>query len=93
MLRHSDSCTEDESLKDHDRPLTAWGRAAAGALCANLAAEGWAEPDLILCSASLRSRETLAEMRAVPPPSSPRASSSSAPSTPSPRWTASPRTT
>ena len=53
MLRHSDSCTEDESLKDHDRPLTAWGRAAAGALCANLAAEGWAEPDLILCSASL----------------------------------------
>ena len=68
MLRHSDSCTEDESLKDHDRPLTAWGRAAAGALCANLAAEGWAEPDLILCSASLRSRETLAEMRAVHPP-------------------------
>ena len=32
VLRHSDSCTEDASLKDHDRPLTAWGRSAAAAL-------------------------------------------------------------
>ena len=30
VLRHSDSCTEDASLKDHDRPLTAWGRSAGG---------------------------------------------------------------
>ena len=32
VLRHSDSCTEDASLKDHDRPLTAWARSAAAAL-------------------------------------------------------------
>ena len=55
ILRHSDSCTEDASLKDHDRPLTAWGRSAASALCANLVDAGWADPDLVLCSASVRS--------------------------------------
>jgi phosphohistidine phosphatase SixA len=67
ILRHSDSCTEDASLKDHDRPLTAWGRSAASALCANLVDAGWADPDLVLCSASVRSRETLAEMTKVHP--------------------------
>ena len=68
VLRHSDSCTEDASLKDHDRPLTAWGRSAAAALCERVVDAGWADPDLVLCSASTRSRETLAAMQAVHAP-------------------------
>ena len=43
VLRHSDSCTEDASLKDHDRPLTAWGRSAAAALCERVVDAEWAE--------------------------------------------------
>jgi len=65
MLRHSDSSTEDASLKDHDRPLTAWGRTQASELCRNLIDRGWANPDLVLCSASQRSRETLRELAKV----------------------------
>jgi hypothetical protein len=38
VLRHSDSCTEDASLKDHDRPLTSRGRALANGLAKALAA-------------------------------------------------------
>lgn len=68
VLRHSDSCTEDASLKDHDRPLTAWGRSAAAALCERVVDAEWADPDLVLCSASTRSRETLAAMQAVHAP-------------------------
>jgi len=67
MLRHSDSSTEDASLKDHDRPLTAWGRTQASELCRNLIDRGWANPDLVLCSASQRSRETLRELAKVHP--------------------------
>ena len=62
VLRHSDSCTEDSTLKDHDRPLTAWGRELASGLGRNLNEAGWAAPDLVLCSASQRSRETLKEL-------------------------------
>ena len=62
VLRHSDSCTQDADLRDHDRPLTSWGRTAASKLCSELVSKGWAEPDLVLCSASTRSRETLGEM-------------------------------
>ena len=68
VLRHSDSCTEDASVKDHDRPLTAWGRSAAATLCERVVDAGWADPDLVLCSASTRSRETLAAMQAVHAP-------------------------
>jgi phosphohistidine phosphatase SixA len=68
VLRHSDSCTEDASLKDHDRPLTVWGRTLAASLCENLVEAGWATPDLVLCSASVRSRETLDELTKVHPP-------------------------
>lgn len=67
VLRHSDSCTEDASLKDHDRPLTTWGRTLAAQLCRNLVEAGWAEPDLVLCSASTRSRETLNQLTEVSP--------------------------
>ncbi|EEH59223.1 phosphohistidine phosphatase [Micromonas pusilla CCMP1545] len=68
VLRHSDSCTEDASLKDHDRPLTSRGRALANGLAKALAASddggdgAWGAPDLVLCSASTRSRETLEEL-------------------------------
>jgi len=65
VLRHSDSCTEDASLKDHDRPITVWGRTLAAELGKNLVAIGWASPDLVLCSASARSRETLRELANV----------------------------
>lgn len=68
VLRHSDSCTEDASLKDHDRPLTTWGRTLAAQLCRNLVEAGWADPDVVLCSASTRSRETLNELTKVHAP-------------------------
>lgn len=68
VLRHSDSCTEDATLKDHDRPLTEWGRTLAAHLCTNLVEAGWAEPDLVLCSASTRSRETLNQLIEVHSP-------------------------
>ena len=42
VLRHSDSCTQDADLRDHDRPLTSWGRTAAAKLCSELTARGLA---------------------------------------------------
>src|SRR5262245_5412800 len=61
LLRHAKSSWDDESLADHDRPLSARGRRAADAIGTYLREHG-IEPELILCSSSTRTRETLARI-------------------------------
>jgi phosphohistidine phosphatase len=59
LLRHGKSSWSDPGRADRDRPLNARGRAAAeriGAWCA----EAGVAPELVLCSAAARARETLA---------------------------------
>jgi phosphohistidine phosphatase len=61
LLRHAKSSWDDESLADHDRPLSGRGRRAADAIGRHLRAEG-IEPELVLCSSAARTRETLARI-------------------------------
>ncbi len=58
LFRHAKSSWDDPTLEDFDRPLTARGKKAAPKMAAHLAKQGFV-PDLILCSASLRTRQTL----------------------------------
>lgn len=58
LLRHAKSSWADASLKDHDRPLSKRGVQAAGNIAKKMKAIGWI-PNLILCSDSLRTRQTL----------------------------------
>jgi phosphohistidine phosphatase len=58
LLRHAKSSWDDPGLSDHERPLAPRGRRAAEAMAAHLRDEG-IEPDLVLCSSSRRTRETL----------------------------------
>jgi phosphohistidine phosphatase len=58
LLRHAKSSWKDSSLADADRPLAARGRRAAQAIARHCRREGVA-PDLVLCSSSQRTRETL----------------------------------
>lgn len=58
LLRHGKSSWADPSVKDHDRPLNEHGRSASASLASKLRLVGWL-PDLILCSDSARTRETL----------------------------------
>jgi phosphohistidine phosphatase len=59
LLRHAKSSPADPGSKDFDRPLTGWGVRAAREMGRYLAGEG-TTPDLILCSAARRGRQTLA---------------------------------
>lgn len=61
LLRHAKSSWDDPSLGDADRPLNARGRGAARAMAKHIAAAGIA-PDLVLCSAARRARETFDRM-------------------------------
>jgi phosphohistidine phosphatase len=61
LLRHANSSWDDETLADHDRPLSARGRRAADAIGRYLREHG-IEPELVLCSSSARTRETLARI-------------------------------
>ncbi len=61
VLRHAKSSWDDPSLGDHHRPLSGRGRRAADAIGRHLRAEG-IEPELVLCSSSARTRETLARI-------------------------------
>jgi phosphohistidine phosphatase len=61
LLRHAKSSWDDESLADHDRPLSGRGRRAADAIGRHLRDEGIA-PELVLCSSAARTRETLARI-------------------------------
>jgi phosphohistidine phosphatase len=58
LLRHAKSSWDDPSQADFDRPLTGRGRRTAAAMGRYLAAAG-TRPDLVLCSAARRTRETL----------------------------------
>ena len=58
LLRHAKSSWDDNSLADHDRPLSERGRAAAPRIGAYMRGGGYL-PDLVLCSTSTRTRLTL----------------------------------
>lgn len=61
LLRHAKSSWSEPGLADFDRPLNERGRRAAPLIARHLA-RGGPLPDLILCSAAQRTRETLALM-------------------------------
>lgn len=58
ILRHAKSSWDDPGLADHERPLAPRGRRAVEAIAAHVNAAG-IEPELVLCSSSRRTRETL----------------------------------
>ena len=58
LMRHAKSAWDDPHQKDIDRPLSARGRKSAPRIGAWLAAEKY-RPDVVLCSAAQRTRETL----------------------------------
>jgi phosphohistidine phosphatase len=58
LLRHAKSSWEDPTLADHDRPLAARGRRAVKVMAEHVRREGIA-PELVLCSPSRRTRQTL----------------------------------
>lgn len=57
LLRHAKSSWEDPTLADFDRPLAPRGQAAAPRIAAWMAENGFL-PDVALCSAAARTRET-----------------------------------
>jgi len=59
LLRHAKSAWDDPELDDHDRPLAPRGQRAAAAVGVYLQQQAVA-PDLVICSTSLRTRETYA---------------------------------
>ena len=59
LLRHAKSGWDDATLDDHDRPLNARGRKAAPEI-GRWALKSGLIPDLILCSTSVRTRDTVA---------------------------------
>jgi phosphohistidine phosphatase len=58
LLRHAKAVPGESGLGDADRPLDARGRRAAALMGRYLAKRG-VRPDLVLCSPSARTRETL----------------------------------
>jgi phosphohistidine phosphatase len=61
LMRHAKSDWSSSGMSDKDRPLNARGRAAAPAIAEWLSQREMI-PDLILCSAATRTRQTLARM-------------------------------
>ena len=61
LLRHAKSSWDDTGLPDEARPLAPRGQQAADRMRDYLVAEG-IEPELVLCSAAVRARETLAHV-------------------------------
>ena len=64
VLRHAKSSWDDPALPDDDRPLSARGRRNTAALADHIRREG-ISPESVLCSAALRTRETLAALLPV----------------------------
>ncbi|MCR9177107.1 MAG: histidine phosphatase family protein [Alphaproteobacteria bacterium] len=62
LLRHVKSSWADDGIDDFDRPLAPRGERAAGVIAAYLK-QGGISPDLILCSAARRTRDTLNAVR------------------------------
>jgi phosphohistidine phosphatase len=58
LLRHAKSSWDDPTLSDHARPLAPRGRRDAKRVAEHLRKLG-VEPELVLCSSSARTRETL----------------------------------
>lgn len=58
LLRHAKSSWDEEGLADHERPLAPRGRRAAQKLAGRLGELG-VDPDVVLCSTALRTRQTL----------------------------------
>jgi phosphohistidine phosphatase len=58
LLRHAKSSWDDITLADHDRPLAPRGLRAAKVMAEHLRRGGIA-PELVLCSGSKRTRQTL----------------------------------
>lgn len=61
LLRHAKSAWNDARLDDHERPLSGRGERAAKAMADHIALQE-PRPDLILCSTSMRTRQTLAPL-------------------------------
>ncbi|MGB4866545.1 MAG: histidine phosphatase family protein [Hyphomicrobium sp.] len=59
LLRHAKSSWDEPGIDDFDRPLNTRGRAAAPVMGQILASLKF-QPDVVLCSPSVRTRETLA---------------------------------
>lgn len=70
LLRHAKSSWKDPSLEDFDRPLKGRGRKACKLVRAYLESHGF-KPDIILCSAARRARETLSGISGKQPPPAP----------------------
>jgi phosphohistidine phosphatase len=58
LLRHAKASRDDPAVGDVDRPLAPRGRRDARKMAERLGADGIA-PDVVLCSPSVRTRETL----------------------------------
>ena len=61
LLRHAKSSWDDPTLADHDRPLAPRGRRAAKVMAEHLRRKG-ISPELVLCSPSTRTRQTLTRL-------------------------------
>jgi phosphohistidine phosphatase len=68
LLRHAKSSWADPTLADHERPLAERGRRDAKRIAKHLRRLG-SEPELILCSSAVRTRETLELLRPAVPTS------------------------
>jgi phosphohistidine phosphatase len=64
VLRHAKSSWDDPAQDDHDRPLAERGRGAAAVIAGHLK-ENSIAPQLVLCSSSRRTRETLEAIHAT----------------------------
>ena len=62
LLRHGKSSWSDPNLADHDRPLAPRGERAARRIAEHIRRKKL-RPALVLCSPSLRTRQTLAAIR------------------------------
>ena len=58
LLRHAKSSWDEQLIADHDRPLAPRGRKDARAMCEHLRTLA-DPPQLVLCSSSVRTRQTL----------------------------------
>jgi phosphohistidine phosphatase len=58
LLRHAKSSWDDETLTDHERPLSPRGIRDAKRIAKHLGTLG-APPDVVLCSSAVRTRQTL----------------------------------
>jgi phosphohistidine phosphatase len=66
LLRHAKSSWDDPTLPDRERPLAPRGRRDARRIAAYIARER-IEPELVLCSTAVRTRQTL-ELIQLPAP-------------------------